>query len=314
MDGHIETIVDWYFVIIGADNVAQSIRKAVKHLLKLLIRNLNITKAQSMFKKVIFPMFSFNSHEGGLADRNLTPLDDEASPIMHKKRSLLAVLTGEEHPRVMGGLVLSLVLLLHVWAGLWLLKPTERPKTSSTVIMEVSLVSAPVQQAPVTPPAPPAPPKPEPPKKQPAKKPVKQKMPVIPKQAELPKPQTITEERPSPPNPAPVSAPQAVSRPAPAVVSSEPKISTGVIPLERVPPKYPARAANRHIEGWVKIEFTITTSGTVKDAVVVEAEPAEVFGEAALKAIDQWLFKEKIVDGVAVEQRAVQTLQFKLTR
>jgi TonB family C-terminal domain len=159
---------------------------------------------------------------------------------------------------------------------------------------------------------------PEPPKKQPVKQPVKKKMPVIPKQAELPKPQTIAEEKPVPSNSAPtpsVSAPpQAVSRPAPPVVSSEPRISTGVIPLERIPPKYPARAANRHIEGWVKIEFTITTSGTVENAVVVEAEPEEIFDEAALKAINQWIFKEKIVDGVAVEQRAVQTLQFKLTR
>jgi protein TonB len=273
-----------------------------------------------MFKKVIFSKFLFNSREGGLADRNLTPSGEEASSIVQKKRSLFAALTGEERPRFIGGLLLILVLLLHVWAILWLLKPAdELPKPPSLVIMEVSLVAAPSQKAEITPPAPPKPepPKPEPPKKQPAKKPVVKKTPVIPKQAELPKP-TFTEEKPSIPTPAPaapVSAPQPVSRPAPAAaVSSEPRISTGVVPLERVPPKYPARAAERHIEGWVKIEFTITTDGTVDNAVVVEAEPAEVFDDAALKAIRQWTFKEKIVNGVAVEQRAVQTLQFKLTR
>ncbi|MFA6164577.1 MAG: TonB family protein [Methylobacter sp.] len=238
---------------------------------------------------------------------------------MQKKRSLFAALSGEVQPRFMGGLLLVLVLLLHLWLGIWLLKPTELPKTPSPVVMEVSLVSSPSQKAEIAPPAPPkpVPPKPEQPKKQPVKQPVKKKMPTIPKQVELPKSQTITEEMPSLPAPAPaapVSAPQPVSRPAPAAVSSEPKISTNVIPLERIPPKYPARAANRHIEGWVKIEFTITTSGTVEDAVVVEAQPAEVFDDSALKAINQWTFKEKIVDGVAVEQRAVQTLQFKLTR
>jgi len=266
-------------------------------------------------------MFLFNSHEGGLADRNLNPSGGEASPLVQKKRSFFTALTGEEHPRFIGGLLLVLVLLLHVWAGVWLLKPSERPKAPSLMIMEVSLVSAPVQPAPVTPPAPPKPepPKPEPPKKQPVKQPVKKKTPVVPKQVELPKPQTIAEEKPAPSNAAPtppVTAPQPVSRPAPApaVVRAEPRISTGVVPLERIPPKYPARAASRHIEGWVKIEFTITTSGTVENAVVVEAEPAEVFDEAALKAINQWIFKEKIVDGVAVEQRAVQTLQFKLTQ
>jgi len=90
--------------------------------------------------------------------------------------------------------------------------------------------------------------------------------------------------------------------------------STGVIPLERFPPKYPMRAAKRHIEGWVKIEFTITKDGEVTDAVVVEAEPAEIFDEAALQAISKWKFKGKIVDGAAVTQRAVQTLQFKLAK
>lgn len=271
-----------------------------------------------MFKKVIFPMFLFNDPKGGLADRHLTPLGDEVSPLVQEKRSLFAALTGEERPRLMAGLLLILVLLLHIWLGLWLLKPAERPKTSSLMVMEVSLVSAPVQPALVTPPAPPVPPKPEPPKKQAVKQPVKKKVPLIPKQVESPKPQAAAEETPTPPAPAPaapVSAPPSVvSRPAPAAVSNEPKISTGVVPLQRIPPKYPARAADRHIEGWVKIEFTITTDGAVKDAVVVEAEPAEVFDDAALKAISQWTFKEKIIDGVAVEQRAVQTLKFKLAK
>lgn len=272
-----------------------------------------------MFKKVIFSMFLFNNHEGGLADRNLAPSGDATNPIVQKKRSLFAVLTGEERPRFIAGLLLILVLLLHVWAVSWLLKPADEvPKATSLVIMEVSLVSTPNQQAPA-PVTPPAPPKPEPLKKEPVKIPLKKKAPIIPKQAELPKPQPMAEEKPSVSTVAPVapvSAPQPVSRPAPApaVVSSEPKISTGVIPLERIPPKYPARAADRHIEGWVKIEFTITTGGEVENAVVIEAEPADIFDEAALKAINQWTFKEKIVNGVAVEQRAVQTLQFKLTR
>jgi len=255
-------------------------------------------------------MFLFNS-DGGQVGRNLTPTGDEASPLVQKMRILLAALAGEEQPRFVGGLLFILVLLLHVWAGLWLLKPADAPPpASSQIIMEVSLVSMPNQQAPVTPPAPP---KPEPPKKEPAKIPVKKKTPVIPKQAELPKPQPVADEKPSPMPTAPVVAPQPVSRPAP-VVSTEPKISTGVVPLERVPPKYPARAADRHIEGWVKIEFTITTDGSVENAAVVEAEPEDVFDEAALRAINQWRFKEKIVNGVAVEQRAVQTLQFKLTQ
>ena len=212
----------------------------------------------------------------------------------------------------MAGLLFLLVLLLHLWLGLWLLTPAVPPQTPVPMVMEVSLVALPGQKAEITPKAPA---KPEPPKKQTVKKPVKKKLPVIAKQPAqlkqeaLSKAQTSVDQKPT----AAPTAPQVVSQ-QPASVKSEPKISTGVIALQRIPPKYPARAANRHIEGWVKIEFTITTSGGVKDAVVVEAEPAEIFDEAALNAINQWTFQQKIANGVAVEQRAVQTLQFKLTR
>lgn len=92
------------------------------------------------------------------------------------------------------------------------------------------------------------------------------------------------------------------------------KISTNVIPLVRIPPRYPMRAANRRIEGWVKVEFTITEQGTVKDAIVVGAQPAKTFDRAALQAIKRWKFKAKIIDGEAFEQRAIQVLQFKLSK
>lgn len=92
------------------------------------------------------------------------------------------------------------------------------------------------------------------------------------------------------------------------------KISTNVIPLVRIPPTYPMRASRRRIEGWVKVEFTITKEGTVKDAVVINSKPSSIFNSAALKAIKRWKFKPHIIAGEAYEQRAVQTLEFKLSR
>ena len=92
------------------------------------------------------------------------------------------------------------------------------------------------------------------------------------------------------------------------------QISTNVIPLVRIPPTYPMRAANRRIEGWVKVEFTITKEGKVKDAVVVASQPGTIFNRAALKAIKRWKFKPHIIAGEAYEQRAVQTLKFNLSR
>jgi protein TonB len=92
------------------------------------------------------------------------------------------------------------------------------------------------------------------------------------------------------------------------------KISTNLIPLVRIPPRYPMRAASRKIEGWVKVEFTITTTGTVKGAKVVESQPNTIFDRAALKAIVRWKFKPKTIDGEAFEQRALQVLQFNLSK
>jgi protein TonB len=43
---------------------------------------------------------------------------------------------------------------------------------------------------------------------------------------------------------------------------------TDVIPLVRIAPEYPPRALSRGIEGWVQVQFTITETGAVKDAVV----------------------------------------------
>ena len=80
-----------------------------------------------------------------------------------------------------------------------------------------------------------------------------------------------------------------------------------VIPLVRINPDYPPRALSRGLEGWVQVQFTITATGTVKDAIVVNAEPKNIFDDAALKAIARWRYNPKVDAGVAVERVGVQT-------
>ena len=80
------------------------------------------------------------------------------------------------------------------------------------------------------------------------------------------------------------------------------------IPLVRVPPDYPARAVNRGIEGWVLVEFTITGTGSVKDAKVVDAKPGTIFNDAAVKAISRWRYNPKVENGQPVERRGVRTI------
>jgi len=85
-----------------------------------------------------------------------------------------------------------------------------------------------------------------------------------------------------------------------------------VIPLLRIEPSYPRKAARAREEGWVKIEFTITEHGTVVDPVVVEARPRRTFNRSALAAIRKWQFKPKLNDGQPVSRRASQVIEFKL--
>ncbi|HWM29447.1 MAG TPA: energy transducer TonB [Woeseiaceae bacterium] len=83
---------------------------------------------------------------------------------------------------------------------------------------------------------------------------------------------------------------------------------TDVIPLVRIAPEYPARALSRGIEGWVQVQFTITATGGVKDAVVVASEPPRLFDEAALRSIARWRYNPRVEGGVAVERIGVQTV------
>ena len=89
---------------------------------------------------------------------------------------------------------------------------------------------------------------------------------------------------------------------------------TDVLPLVRIPPEYPPRALARGLEGSVLVQFTITVTGSVKDAIVVRADPPNVFDQAALAAIARWRYNPRVVNGQAVERVGVQTLiQFELT-
>ena len=84
------------------------------------------------------------------------------------------------------------------------------------------------------------------------------------------------------------------------------------VPIVRVQAIYPMRARERGIEGWVLVEFTITATGTVRDPVVLEADPPRIFDRAALRAIKKWKYRPRVVEGVAVERVERNRLTFEL--
>ncbi|HDZ15990.1 MAG TPA: energy transducer TonB [Methylophaga aminisulfidivorans] len=99
-----------------------------------------------------------------------------------------------------------------------------------------------------------------------------------------------------------------------AAPSNAPMVDNEVVPIFRDPPKYPRSARRRGIEGVVTISFIVTKDGRVRDPRIIKAEPANIFNDAALKAILKWKFKAKLVDGQPVERQATQEIEFKLSR
>jgi len=79
------------------------------------------------------------------------------------------------------------------------------------------------------------------------------------------------------------------------------------LPLVRVQPQYPRRAAERGVEGYVIVELTVAADGTVPpdSIVVLEAEPKGYFERAAKKAAQKFKYKPKVVNGVGQQVTGV---------
>ena len=80
------------------------------------------------------------------------------------------------------------------------------------------------------------------------------------------------------------------------------------LPIVKVAPVYPRRAQTRGIEGYVLLEFTVTTTGAVRNPVVVEAKPPGIFDRAAIQAALKFKYKPKVVNGEPVEVAGVRNL------
>ncbi|MFQ5982826.1 MAG: energy transducer TonB [Woeseiaceae bacterium] len=84
------------------------------------------------------------------------------------------------------------------------------------------------------------------------------------------------------------------------------------LPIVRVAPVYPARALSRGIEGYVDLSFTVTSTGTVIDPIVLFST-SSLFDRAALRAVLKFKYKPRVVDGQPVEVPGVKTrITFKI--
>jgi len=79
------------------------------------------------------------------------------------------------------------------------------------------------------------------------------------------------------------------------------------LPRVRVEPQYPPQAARKGLEGWVKVQFTISTAGSVRDAVVVESSDS-VFERAAINAVNKWKYQPQMKAGKPVETSDIRVV------
>jgi protein TonB len=78
------------------------------------------------------------------------------------------------------------------------------------------------------------------------------------------------------------------------------------LPIVKVAPIYPRRAQTRGITGYCIVEYTVTTSGSIRDPQPVDCQPAGIFERASVKAALKFKYKPRVVDGEAIEVAGVQ--------
>lgn len=138
------------------------------------------------------------------------------------------------------------------------------------------------------------------------------------------------EKPPKPPETPPETPPQDMDNidpDAPTINIAAPTVSTDMsiggpggmniaegdyLPIVRVAPVYPARALSRGLEGYVDMSFTVTTTGTVRDPIVLFST-SSLFERAAERAVLKFKYKPRVVDGIPVDVAGVKTrITFKI--
>lgn len=82
------------------------------------------------------------------------------------------------------------------------------------------------------------------------------------------------------------------------------------LPLVAIAPQYPTRAAQRGIQGWCLVSFTVNGLGNVEEdtIVVVDAEPASIFDRSSIRAAARFKFQPRVINGEGVSVPEVQYL------
>jgi TonB family protein len=111
------------------------------------------------------------------------------------------------------------------------------------------------------------------------------------------------------------SSPDVLSPPSstPPVSEARDPLSVAAVILHRVyavDPEFPEVARENDLAGYVDLEFTVHSDGTVSDVMVLKARPLGVFENSAVAAVSQWRYQPIERDGLPVTEHARLRLNF----
>ena len=80
------------------------------------------------------------------------------------------------------------------------------------------------------------------------------------------------------------------------------------LPIVKVAPAYPMKAAIAGTEGSCLVEYTVTVTGATRDVRTVAGQCPQVFVRASIDAARKFKYKPRVIDGEAIEVPNVRNL------
>lgn len=110
------------------------------------------------------------------------------------------------------------------------------------------------------------------------------------------------------------AAAKAAPPPKPAAATAPPKaagITRGTKMMKAASAQYPLEAARNQTSGYAVVEFTVTSTGSVTGAHVINSSPRRVFDQAAIRAVEQSTYEPALKDGEPVSAVLQRRVDFK---
>lgn len=174
-------------------------------------------------------------------------------------------------------------------------EPIPEPPPEPTVVAEIPPGPAPEpipEPTPAPTPPPPPPPTPTPPK------------PAIKRESAAKPPRLIAAASARPPS--------ANTASGGGAAESAQAVSYAAEPTRQPPPKYPAAAQRRGLEGKVMLRVRVSPAGAVEGVELLSGSGAEILDEAAIQAVRGWTFRPAMRLGVAVAAVVDVPVRFRL--